>query len=353
MAEPDSPHFIGLTLSQTYLENFLKQVLPDISLVSFEEIPTGWNNKAVKLITPSGNLLLRLSKSTWPKEKILNEVAALAYVKEHTKLPVPSVVQHGFSTNTYNFHWMVQEFIEGEMLEKTWRTLPEQDKQSVLHDIRSVILQFQSKTYDMIGGWTLDTSNSVVQTVYFDGMYEYPSEAEFFLGQYTKRLEQISTGDLASHLKADLQTLEGLLPDIKKLILSLDKAPVVLFHGDFAFRNMLVKRDSDGALRLAALLDWEWCGRMPLFLDWASDWLEEESPEDIKENQWITSEMVKNSFPVFSNLPSYQVRKALMNLMDACHGWRFHPIEAKLCDSRNNLQERIQQIVPFITSLNK
>ncbi|ETV74685.1 hypothetical protein H257_10806 [Aphanomyces astaci] len=39
--------------------------------------------------------------------------------------------------------------------------------------------------------------------------------------------------------------------------------PVVLFHGDFAFRNMLVDNGE-----VVGILDWEWCGTMPLWKEW-------------------------------------------------------------------------------------
>lgn len=122
-----------------------------------------------------------------------------------------------------------------------------------------------------------------------------------------------------------------MIPLLDEKLDALPLTKIVLFHGDFAFRNMMVARDNEGRLGISALLDWEWCGTMPIYADWLGDWLEEET-EDKIENRWIREQqMEQHQFPVFSNLKCYELRKKICELVDALEPWRFEDKQEEAC----------------------
>lgn len=327
MAEAESPHYISLPVSLSMIQDLVGPILPTEAgpLVSFEEIPTGWNNKAIKLITQSTTcFLLRLSRNTWPASKIVSEVAALQHVNEHfSALSVPKIFGHGFATNDVPVHWILMEFISGEMLEAVWRELTVEDKLSLLGDIREVIRHLQCRTYPEIGGWTLNESGATVPGDYFCGNFRYQTESDWYLGRITSHLKGLR--EMKEIPETFIQRIEKTIPHLTQKVSLLPPTRFVLFHGDFAFRNLMITRDTKngGRPRLRAVLDWEWCGTMPIHNDWIGDWLEEECEADEKENVWIREQMTADNFPIFHNLEGYALRKEISNFLDSVEPWVF------------------------------
>jgi len=351
MAEPNSPHFLDVTLTRIYGESFLQANRLNFSLLSIREIPVGWNNKAVVLETESGMLLWRLSKATWPKEKIINECAALQHVKQHYTIPVPKVFKFGFATDAHPFHWILMEFIQGENLETAWRTLTRPEKLGLLDDLRKVITALQSKHYETIAGWQF-TDSVPCHGLYFDGLYQYASETEYFLKRFHEQHLRLSNA-LGAEVDQQLKKIVELTPQIEKFIQNFPKAPIVLFHGDFAFRNMLISRDENGIPHLSALLDWEWCGTFPIFLDWVGDWLEEDTPEtDVEENKWIRSQMLENGFPVWENLPGFVEKKAVYDLTDSMAAWKFEINQGKAIEGLKRIIDVVEKLLRQSTEKN-
>ncbi|KAJ3064215.1 hypothetical protein HDU98_012347 [Podochytrium sp. JEL0797] len=320
MAEQKSPHFIDATITLPYLSQLLHASKLDITVLSFVEIPTGWNNKAIKVSTADNQtLILRLSNaSSWPKSKVENEVAALQFVAINLPtLRIPKLMGYGFNFSTpeniKEVHWMLMECIEGEMLEGVWRTLSLDQKLVILGELRETIRILQSKTFDVIGGWTLTETGGPEVGKYWDGGFKETSEADFLLGRMAENLQDLrSLKNAPASLDVMLDRVEASKAQIESMLDNLEPSPIVLFHGDFAFRNMMVKMNSEtGMYEISGLLDWEWCGTRPAWVEVLDDWLEEEMPSDEEENKWIREEMKKDGFSVFENLEGYEARSAI------------------------------------------
>ncbi|KAJ3270850.1 hypothetical protein HDV01_007399, partial [Terramyces sp. JEL0728] len=282
----------------------------------------------IKITSENKSYLLRLSKTTWPKEKIINEIAVLEYLKS-TTIKCPSVYSYGFGV----VYWILMEFIEGRMLELDWRNLDKSTKQVLVKQIGSQLEEIQSLKFPTVSGWGLNGGKPVLAK-YFDGNYEYPSEKDFIIGEYDRNLEKLKS-------RMDIEFLLKLKPKIQDIISRLEPVPTVLFHGDFAFRNMIYKDQE-----LVCILDWEWAGTRPCYMDLQENLLEENDEQDEIENEWIKQEFKKFDYP------NQHERKVLLELVDATAEWRFssdnaisrlHAIVEKTC-----LMDYEQQIVPLL-----
>ncbi|ORY49132.1 hypothetical protein BCR33DRAFT_763558, partial [Rhizoclosmatium globosum] len=218
----------------------------------------------------------------------------------------------------------IGEFIDGDMLEGVWRSLSTTNKMAILDEIRENVKALQSKTFTSIGGWKLADNETPVLGEYWSGNSFYESEVDFLIKELDANLKSVkSMESSSSDLKDAIEGIAALRYDILCALQALTPAPVVLFHGDFAFRNIIVKKDIEtDQFSLAAILDWEWCGTRPLWLDWIGDWLEEDTAEDELENKWIRSEMKRDGFPIFENLDGFKLRSVVYDLTDSIAAWR-------------------------------
>ncbi|KAJ3320435.1 hypothetical protein HDV06_005258 [Boothiomyces sp. JEL0866] len=308
MAEKNSPHYIDLEISKEFISELI-----GIPVQDFTEIAVGWNNKAIKIVTADKELLLRLSKTTWPKEKILNEIAALEYLKT-ADIKCPKIHSFGFG----KVHWILMEYIDGKMLESEWRSLDRITKLNLIKQIGDQLKILQSLHFPTISGWILEKGIPLL-TRYFDGNYQYNSEAEFIISQYLLNVKKLESS-------MDTEFLKELEPKIKRILEKLEHVPIVFFHGDFAFRNMMIKNNN-----LVSILDWEWAGTRPNYLELFYDLLEGEDENDKQENTWIRQEFRKLGF----DYPNEEERKLLLDLVDATAEWNFS--KSHLMDIVNKL----------------
>jgi len=102
-----------------------------------------------------------------------------------------------------------------------------------------------------------------------------------------------------------LEPLKIYIPSIEKIIQKIsqkfENLPLVFFHGDFCFRNIIVNISTK---EISGLLDWEWAGSFPLFKEW-SDGIKELEGKDLelffeecKKENMISP---KENFPYFEN----------------------------------------------------
>ncbi|KAJ3133810.1 hypothetical protein HK100_004063 [Physocladia obscura] len=339
MAEKASPHCIDIKITLDFVNALIRGAMPNLLITSFFEIATGWNNKAVKVETSDGQqFVLRLSRAaSWPPSKVEAEAAALRIAAENS-IPAPQLVTFGVQTpnastetasDISKVHWMLLEYIEGNMLEAVWRELSIIEKNDLLVEIKRVIVKLQASTFNEIGGLGFNSSsNRPIVTKYWDGEFIYDSEPSFLIGRLNQNLCDLQSIEVLPGFQTEFDTLIKRLDDVRSIInsvfRSLKPCPTVLFHGDFAFRNIMVRRNESRKLVISSILDWEWCGTRPIYVDWLDDWLEEENDGDVYENKWIRQQIMKDGFPCFENLEGYVIRSTLYALVvDSIAKWRF------------------------------
>ncbi|XWW94770.1 hypothetical protein V2A60_002718 [Cordyceps javanica] len=151
-----------------------------------------------------------------------NEAFALQFVKEHTTIPVPDVVSSDWDRITMTF-------IEGLTLQQAWPVLTQDERSTILNELRGYITQLRALTGTRLGR--------------LDG--QGVAEFHHWLVRPPKRLDSQSMywHQITTQLSNDY--------------------PVVFTHGDIAARNIIVR---DG--HIAALLDWEYAGWYPEYWDY-------------------------------------------------------------------------------------
>lgn len=377
MAERDSPHYLPIALTPSIVDTLLESHYDASTLAAFEActaiepIARGWNNLALKIrLGPNRPYVLRLSKSTWPREKIVNEICALRLLDGGTEtLGIRTPVVKAFhlaekQNGDEPFHWILTDFLQGENLEDLWRTLDASSKHAILDEIASIIAKLQERTFQKIGGWTTDTSTSQPNKrpeigTYFEGQWgPFDSEAEFYLGRAQANLDNTvwTTTPQLAPLRSHLSLF---LPQLSTLITKLPPLPIVLFHGDFAFRNFLCFKPTTSPTtthpaKLSALLDWEWSGTMPLAQDWlANELLEEQTEDDKRENKWIRRELIKRGCHVYEAVQGWEERRAVEALVDGIAAWRIQGLLEEGHDEDRNERVVVDTVRKLIENVER
>jgi aminoglycoside phosphotransferase (APT) family kinase protein len=228
-------------------------------------------------------------------------------------IPVPEIFRYGFANEVYDFHWILMEFIEGEQLEEIWVSLLPDEQKSLLKDIAQVYHNLHSLQCDQIGGWALanDQKDPFISHYFFGG-YLFSNEIDYHLGkfQYVFSLVQKKYPDLPLSFE-----LNAFYSHLRQILSTLDPVPIVMFHGDLAFRNIMVQKDANesGRYRLKAVIDWEWVGTRPIYEDYLTD-LHEES--DIDGNKQIRDILREFGINPREEISHYQWRLSLCSLED-------------------------------------
>ncbi|KAI9365005.1 phosphotransferase enzyme family-domain-containing protein [Zopfochytrium polystomum] len=343
MAETNSPHFLAFPTADSidsseseesrrfrFIKDFVRTAARNCEplmacgeVTGFTAIAIGWNNRAVRIQTASGlKLILRLSKASWPRAKIENEVAVLRLLgDDYPQIPTPRLLAYGFASGgnpdsdgagvgaskelVVPFHWMIMDCVDGDNLETVWRSFGLEDKHVILQQTADIVKCLQSKTYNTIGGWQLDPSSGAPRVgPYWEGGFAVANEAEFLMNRFDANVESLrakkNPPDELVELLRDLDALRPQLAASAARFVASSPVPTVLFHGDFAFRNIIVTGGGGGGgeetrrPRIAAVLDWEWAGTRPIHVDWVvGDLLDVKDEEDARENEWIRGEIAR------------------------------------------------------------
>jgi len=121
---------------------------------------------------------------------------------------------------------------------------------------------------------------------------------------------------------------------------ALEDVPIVMFHGDFSFRNMLVDKG-----KLTGIVDWEWAGAFPVDHEWSNGWeiLNEGSEEDKK---FIREELDQsNLLTPWREIPFYENRKLLVETIENLAPW------AVGCFSEEEDNKIIEKSQQFLTEI--
>ncbi|GAP91906.2 putative phosphotransferase enzyme family protein [Rosellinia necatrix] len=188
-----------------------------------------------------GRLLTKYTVSAhgWGARDHPNEAAALRFVRAHTTIPVPAVVDSAWDRVT-------MEYVEGRTLQQAWPVLTAAERAGILAELGGYIAQMRA----LRGTTTLGRLNGqgvVVPSIMTRSGGPFGSLAEMhdWLVRPPKRLEAQSMywHQITTQLGADY--------------------PIVFTHGDIASRNIIVR---DG--RIVALLDWELAGWYPEYWEY-------------------------------------------------------------------------------------
>ncbi|KAK3322757.1 kinase-like domain-containing protein [Apodospora peruviana] len=173
------------------------------------------------------------------------EAAAMRFVREHTSIPVPKVLKS--DANGYIF----MEYVDGQPLDQAWERLNSVQRKGIVDQLRGCLGELHAVSGSFIG--------SVDRSICNDQLFE---NCESPYGPYA---------DEAAFRKGMAQSLRacGADPTWTDVVIGfIDAIPtgrrIVLTHGDFVPRNILVR---DG--RVVAIVDWEMAGFYPEYWEYA------------------------------------------------------------------------------------
>lgn len=188
----------------------------------------GANRFVVKRTVPESQLentptLDRIDKRN--PAMLQNEIRAIQYVRQHTTIPVPTIVTTFQDRDSL---YMIQEYVEGAVAASSIR-LPKPAKQHIVSQLESYVAQLHALTDPNF--------RSFVGAPFFPFRY-YPNRLPLEYATYS-----IGTSD----------------------------KPYVLCHGDLGWQNVLIDPIT---YDIKCIIDWEYAGFYPVEME-SEDWREQ------------------------------------------------------------------------------
>ena len=248
--------------------------------------------------------IFRATSPVEPFYKTASEVATLSYIREHTTIPVPSVVAYSSTAeNELGCEWILMEKVPGVALTNVWSDIGLETKSRVIKSIVGFVRQLRDiqRCFPAIGNLyfreDIDASNTGVRVVptedekYVVGPIVTPCmfaggrklRVSRNLGPYTNDAEYVAaiaaTGveemklllSVDAHLHADFD--EDLAGDAEDVIEVLDELKTIsttlfsslprhfsLHHHDLSLANILV---NPVTYEITGIVDWECVGTRP------------------------------------------------------------------------------------------
>jgi aminoglycoside phosphotransferase (APT) family kinase protein len=199
----------------------------------------------------------------------LAEANSMKFVREHTTIPVPKVYNVYKDQDTGHVR-IVMEFIEGNRLEDMWDKFDVSQKKIVVEQLHDFFSQLRKIKGPFIGCIDGTACEDQLFTDELGGYGPYDNESDFNKGIVTalKRSRQGPWVDV-----------------VCEMITSLKNHKIVLTHGDFAPRNILVQ-----GTKVVAVLDWELSGYYPEYWEyvkalwrppWETGWIKDKAVDQV------------------------------------------------------------------------
>ncbi|RYO85306.1 hypothetical protein DL762_005259 [Monosporascus cannonballus] len=209
----------------------------------------------------------------------------MEFVREHTSIPIPKIYNAYYDKGASRVR-IVMERIQGERLDESWDKFTDDEKESVLCQLKGYFAELRQIEGSYIG--SIDGSSCEDQ--YFDddpGQYgPYKDESEF-----TKGLVKAW-----SHGRDD----DPFVHILCQMALDIFKGhKAVMTHNDFDPRNILIQSS-----KVVAILDWEKSGFYPECWEyckalwrpgWNSGWMKDQAVSRVLTPYWKELAVIMNT----------------------------------------------------------
>jgi serine/threonine protein kinase len=197
----------------------------------------------------------------------MSEAATMRLVREKTSIPVPRILDAGRREDGTGHVCILMEYVEGETLEKAWKTLDAPQKAGIIAQLRSYVDQLRAIRGAYIG--CVDGTHCEDQ--FFSDLNDPTSYGPF-------QTESAFCDGLVRSLR---EREQGTWVDmICRFVKSVPPHNnIVLTHNDLAPQNILVRGG-----KVVAIIDWELAGYYPehweyvkahFWPDWHSFWIKD------------------------------------------------------------------------------
>jgi len=196
----------------------------------------------------SSELIVKIS-DTWTVNYRRNEAMSLALIRELTNIPVPRILQvsqAGDESGGTGTVFLATEYIPGRTLEECWHSLGFFTKARIIWTLRNYVAQLRRLKRTTPG--PLNRSQ-VFEGHYVSHQGAGPFETyEDMIHWFNRRIE---IGNKRAVQKCDMSSFTA-------------SGPLVFSHQDLCLRNILLGDDD-----VLYVLDWEWAGFYPEWLELA------------------------------------------------------------------------------------
>lgn len=210
-------------------------------------------------------------KRVSPPPAAAAEAAAMRLARERTSAPIPRVLKTIIPDNMNEYGVIFMEFVEGETIEVAWPSMPDQEKKTVLAQLKDFMGQVRQVEGSFIGSVDRSVCNDQLFSNREHNYGPYEDEDAFCRG-----IEQSLRACDANSFTQIAINMVNAIPKSQRIVLT---------HGDFVPRNILVR---DG--NVVAIVDWEMAGFYPeyweyakahFFADYEHPWQEERAVDQV------------------------------------------------------------------------
>lgn len=201
------------------------------------------------------------------------EAAALRFVAQHTSIPVPKVLKTIDSEG-----YLFMEYLDGQPLDTAWDSLTAAQKKGIASQLKGYMAQLREVSGTFVGSVDRSICND---QIFSSGTYgPFVDEDAFREGIATALRSYVENDGQDPAWVEQVVDFVNAIPRNRKIVLT---------HGDFVPRNILVSKDGD---RVVGIVDWEMAGFYPeyweyckahFFADYESEWIKERVPDRILE----------------------------------------------------------------------
>ncbi|KAJ5774433.1 hypothetical protein N7457_009329 [Penicillium paradoxum] len=234
----------------------------EIFLLDFEP---GSETK-VEVARAQHSCIARLTRGDESLAKATSELATMRYVKDHTSIPVATILHQDLrSDNPVGAPFVLMERLRGRHLYKLWDGLSLDHKKDVLTQIASVLTRLAALHFDGIGSLQDDGLGPLVHPS-LPRQEEKPFQSTLdYLSAFAREdtVEDPKHKDLYQQVRQELEKYFSSKSDASYL-----KSPFRLIHGDFDAQNLLFTKVSDtpdNAPVLSGVIDFEYSYAGPLY----------------------------------------------------------------------------------------
>ncbi|KAF7518979.1 hypothetical protein G7054_g13254 [Neopestalotiopsis clavispora] len=253
-------------------------------------------------------LILRVAGKHIPRLKTLNEVAAMTWVRNNCKIPIPAVVRFDASDrNAISHEFTLLERVRGVSVDTIYDQLDDGKIARLVSQLTDYLVELHRHEWTHAGGLSIDESKNIVPgRILAENFWQGPEIAQFWgddatidslnvhgpfssyadyvqshIQQYIRNIEKHESLEWMRDL---IPRLQGFLTFLQDRAAELNDTKYILTHKDLHFGNIMCDPET---LEITSILDWEFAAVLPLPL-WSPGggflWsAKDESPASIAE----------------------------------------------------------------------
>ncbi|KAJ2689050.1 hypothetical protein IWW39_001772 [Coemansia spiralis] len=225
-----------------------------------------------------GEWAVQIPKPSVPQDVFESEIVTLAYVNEHTGLPVAQIIAYDFSaTNPVGVPYAIVSRMPGEPLAEHWHSLRSRQKRKVLDQIADFIVQLSELQFPLIGsllagdgelviGPLLDARQNepgYIQNTRLDAYGPFTGTSAYYRAMIAASLEALTVLESPGGGEPSLDRieLETYYSFVERLVVDkYESGPFVLMPESFDLHRFVFDRRT---CRLTGIVDWTYSSIRP------------------------------------------------------------------------------------------